>query len=235
MSFYNIDASSKKSRVEQLVEKDTDGKYQSEKVSVHSPGPVRDEELLARSLEYPAKFYATGGLNDSLFQDAFSRGASAQRLANGWETCEHEVHSRFEARAKARRDGSDDRPASAGFTYIGSFHMTAGELRSVRLIGENKARVRVYDAGNHESDPLHVEIIADAAELKKEQRHLLRVRLMAVAEQRGLHVSPYLDEEGRYRAESSQCQLVQSSAFYPKPSEKLLPSKSRRSSGYRMP
>ena len=208
MSFYDLDVSSKKSRAEQLVENDTDGAKQWEKVSMHSPGPVKDEELLARSLEYPSKFYAEGGLNDALFQDTFSHGASAQRLMKGWESHETDVHSRFEARAKARRDGSGEKPASPDFTYVGSLHMTAGELRSFRINGDDKARVRVYDAGNDESDPLHAEIIADASGLQRQQRHELRVRLMALAEQRGLYVSPYLDLEGQRRAESSQCQLV---------------------------
>ncbi|MBK9441331.1 MAG: hypothetical protein IPN53_08445 [Comamonadaceae bacterium] len=212
MSFYDLDASSKKTRTEQLVEKDADGTKQFEKVSKHSPGPVKDEELLARSLEYPSKFHAQGGLNDSLFQDAFSHGASAQRLVKGWESHKSDVHFRFEARAKARREGSCGKSASPDFTYVGALHMTAGELRSFRLNGGIKALVRVYDAGNDESDPLHAEIIADSSGLQKQQRHELRVRLMTLAEQRGLHVSPHLDQEGLHRAESSKCLLVRPSA-----------------------
>ncbi len=225
MSFYDLDASSKKTRAEQLVEKDTDGTKQLENVSKHSPGPVHDEELLARSLEYPSKFDAQGGLNDALFQDAFSHGASAQRLIKGWESHEADVHSRFEARAKARRDGSGEKPASPNFTYVGSLHMTAGDLRSFRLNGDDKARIRVYDAGCDESDPLHAEIIADASGLQKQQRHELRVRLMKLAEQRGLHVSPYLDPEGRRRAESSQCHLVLPSATLSMKSQEDAPDK----------
>ena len=212
MSFYDLDASSKKSRAEQLVEKDKNGAMQRAKVSKHSPGPVEDGELLARSLEYPSKFDAQGGLNDALFEDAFSHGASAQRLTKGWEIHEADVHSRFETRAKARRSGSGGKPASPDFTYVGALHLTAGELRSLRLDGDDSARVRVYDAGDDEPDPLHAEIIADASGLQKQQRHKLRVRLMALAEQRGLHVSPYLDPEGQRRAENSQCLLVQPSA-----------------------
>ena len=214
MSFYDLDASSNKSRAEQLVEKDKDGSKQREMVSKHSPGPVEDGELLARSLDYPSKFHAQGGLNDTLFQDAYSHGASAQRLTNGWETHEADVHSRFEARAKVRRNGSGENPASPNFTYVGALHMTAGELRSFRLDGEDRARVRVYDAGDDESDPLHAEIIADAPRSQKQQRHELRVRLMVLAEQRGLYVSPYLDLEGQRRAESTQCLLVQPSATF---------------------
>ena len=212
MSFYDLDASSKKARAEQLVEKDPEGAKQLEKVSKHSPSPVKDEELLARSLEYPSKFHAEGGLNDALFQDAFSHGASAQRLTNGWASHESDVHSRFEARAKARRNGSSGKPISPDFTYMGSLHMTAGDLRRVRLNADDKARIRVYDAGNDESDSLHAEIIIDASGLQRQQRHELRVRLMKLAEQRGLYVSPYLDQQGLHRAECSQCCLVQPSA-----------------------
>lgn len=225
MSFYDQDASSKKTRAEQLVEKDADGTKQLEKVSKHSPGPVQDEELLARSLEYPSKFHAQSGLNDAFFQDAFSHGASAQRLTNGWESHESDVHFRFEARAKARRDGSGGKPASPDFTYVGSLHMTAGELRSFRCNGDDKARIRVYDAGCDESDPLHAEIIADASGLQKQQRHELRVRLMAQAEQRGLHASPYLDLEGQRRAESSKCLLVPPSATFSMKSQEDAPDK----------
>jgi len=218
MSFYDLDASSTKSRAEQLVDKDKDGSKQRERVSTHAPSNVEDAELLARSLEYPSKFDAEGGLNDSLFQDAFTHGASAQRLPEGWEKDGADVHIRFEARAKARREGSGGKLASPNFTYVGTLHMTAGELRNCRLPGDedDTARVRVYDAGHDASDSLHADIIADASGLKRLQRHELRVRLMQLAEQRGLYVSPFLDSEGQAIAESSQCVLVQ-------PSDNMLP------------
>ena len=72
MSFYDLKSESPLNRVEQLVAKDKDGAKQTEKVSEHSPGPVADHELLARSLDYPNKFTDQGGLNDALFQDAFT-------------------------------------------------------------------------------------------------------------------------------------------------------------------
>lgn len=109
MSFYDLDGESKLPRVEQLVVKDKDGVMQTVKVSEHSPGPVANDELLSRSLDYPNKFTALGGLNDGLFQDAFSHGASAQRLPSGWDAHAVDVHARFEARAKARREGTDGR------------------------------------------------------------------------------------------------------------------------------
>jgi hypothetical protein len=206
MSFYDLDGESKLPRVEQLVVKDKDGTRQAEKVSEHSPGPVADEELLARSLDYPTKFTDLGGLNDSLFQDAFSHGASVQRLLLGWEVVAADVHHRFETRAKARREGTDGRGPDPDNLYIGTFLMTAAELRACKLEGDTVPRVRVYDAGDA-SDQLHAEVIIDATGLKKPQRKELRVRLMTLAQRRGLFVSPHLPDEDRRRAEGTQCEL----------------------------
>lgn len=206
MSFYDLDGESKLLRVEQLVAKDKDGTKQGEKVSMHSPGPVASGELLARSLDYPTKFTDLGGLNDSLFQDGFARGASAQRLPNGWDAHAGEVHGLFEMRAKARREGTDGRNPDLDNLYIGTFHITVAELRTCKLDGDDTARVRVYDAGKA-ADELHAEIIVDAAGLKKPQRKELRVRLMTLAQQRGLFVSPHLPPEDRYRAEGTLCEL----------------------------
>lgn len=217
MSFYDLDASSGKTRAEQLVDKDKDGSMQQQKVSAYAPSHVGDPELLARSLEYPSKFHATG-LNDSFFADAFTHGASAQRLLDGWDKCEVEVHTRFETRARARRSGSDGKPPSSDFTYVGSFHVTAEELRSCRFDedAENTPRVRVYDAGHHPTDSLHADVIADAdcpgsKKEQKEQRHKLRVRLMKLAEERGLFVSPFLTDDEKSKAEMTQVQLNWSS------------------------
>lgn len=206
MSFYDLDGESKLLRVEQLVAKDKDGAKQMEKVSEHSPGPVADHELLARSLDYPTKFTNLGGLSDALFQDAFYHGASAQRLIHGWKAHASDVHDGFEMRAKARREGSDGRNPDPENLYIGAFHMTAAELRACRLDDDTVPRVRVYDAGDA-SDQLHAEIIVDATGLTKPQRKELRVRLMTLAQQRGLFISPHLPAGDLGRAKRTQCEL----------------------------
>lgn len=206
MNFYDLDDESNLSRVQQLVAKDKDGVKQMEKLSKHSTGPVADHELLARSLDYPNKFMDSGGLNDSLFQDAFSHGASAQRLINGWDAHASDVHNQFEARAKARREGTDDRASTPENLYIGAFYMTAAELRACKLDDDQAPRVRVYDAGEA-SNQLHAEIIVDDTGLKKPQRKELRVRLMTLAQRRGLFVSPHLPAEVLGRAEETQCDL----------------------------
>lgn len=206
MGFFDLDVESHLTRVEQLVAKDKNGSRQAENLSDHSPGPVSNEELLARSLDYPNKFDSSGGLNDSLFQDAFTYGASCQRLKPDWDSCAAAVHARFEARAEARRTGADGRPPAPGNLYVGAVHVNAAELRACVLDGEAESRVRVYDAGNP-GDALHAEVMVDAAGLARDKRKELRVRLMALAEQRGLFVSPYLPVEQHARAVSTQCNL----------------------------
>ena len=84
--------------------------------------------------------------------------------------------------------------------------MTAAELRTCKLDDDTASRVRVYDAGGA-SDQLHAEIIVDATGLKKPQRKELRVRLMTLAQRRGLFVSPHLPAEDIRRAEGTQCEL----------------------------
>ena len=85
--------------------------------------------------------------------------------------------------------------------------MTAAELRACKLDGDTASRVRVYDAGVNASDNLHAEIIVDATDLKKSQRKELRVRLMTLAQQRGLFVSSHLTAEDLGCAERTQCEL----------------------------
>lgn len=206
MSFYDFDKESKLKRVEQLVAKDKDGSKQCEKLSDHSPGPVLDEELLARSLEYPNKFDGSGGLNDSLFSDAFTHGASVQRLRPNWDSRSADVHTGFEHRAKVRREGTDGRTPAPDNLYIGAFQVTAAELRACRLENDIGPRVRVYDAGEA-NDELHAEIMVDTTGLAKDKRKELRLRLMNLAERRGLFVSPHLSQEERARAEGIQCEL----------------------------
>lgn len=205
MSFYDIDENSTISRAGQLLAKDQDGAKQFEKISTYAPGPVGDDELLARSLEYPDKFNPSGGLNDSFFGDAFTHGASVQRLLEGWDVMASSVHKAFEVRAESKRQGSEKRKPKPDNIYIGSFHMTAGELRAVEM--EGRLRVRVYDAGVDESDPNHAEILADGDGLEKVLKHKFRVMLMVLAQKRGLYVSPFLSEEGNDRAHDSGCNL----------------------------
>ncbi len=208
MNFYEIDESlPKDTRATQLLAKDPTGVKQFEKVSIYAISHVANDEMLARSLEYPDKFNPSGGLNDAFFDDAFTYGASVQRLINGWDVMGSGVHNAFEVRAESKRQGSENRKPKPENIYIGSFHMTAGELRNLQLEMENQQRVRVYDAGVEELDPNHAEILAIKDGLNKQLRHLFRVMLMTLARKRGLYVSPHLLEDGLSRARNSGCSL----------------------------
>lgn len=207
MGFYDLDETSTLSRVEQLIANDKDGSKQQTAVSDQPHGPVKNTELLARSVDYPSKFEHSGGLNDTLFQDAFTHGASAQRLTEGWDEHAIDVHRKFEEKAHGRRNGTDGRPPKPEYLYIGVVQMTAEELRACKLDGEDLCRVRIYDAGNKQSDNLHAEIVVDAAGLEKPQKKELRVRLMTLATKRGLFVSPHLPFEDRHLAIETQCEL----------------------------
>lgn len=181
-----------KERAVHFITIDPDGEWQQKKVSQYSPSHVKHEELLARSIDFPLRQEPRGGINDSLFQDAFTIGASVQRIPNEWEQCMHDIHSRYEERANNRRLGIDGREPNNEWRYIGSVHITAGELRSIQTQVFRKCRVRVYDAGYTQDNALHADVIVDANDLDKSLRKLLRVMLMNEACRRGLYVSPYI-------------------------------------------
>jgi flavin-dependent dehydrogenase len=84
--------------------------------------------------------------------------------------------------------------------------MSAAELRACKLDSDKASRVRIYDAGEA-SDQLHAEIVVDATGLSRPQRKELRVRLMVLAQRRGLFVSPHLPAEDFGRAERTQCEM----------------------------
>jgi len=207
MCFLNHDSDDTKKRAQQLVDKDPNGDLQEQKVSAFSPGPVLNDEVLARSVEYPAKWASPAGINETLFQDGYGAGASAQRLIGGWTLCKESVHQRFEKRAEARRSGSDGRVANLDFVYIGAVHIQVGALRACQLPGDEVKRVRVYDAGTELEDPYHADVILNVADLSKAQKKELRLRLMTLATKDGLYVSPFLSGEEMERAMRSEVKI----------------------------
>lgn len=65
---------------------DADGHCQRVKVGATSPGPVLDEEIIARFVFAPTHLSKDGDeINETLFSDAFTIGASVNRLAAQWE------------------------------------------------------------------------------------------------------------------------------------------------------
>lgn len=184
-----------KDRVQYFIQCDPEGHYQESKISEHSPCSVNNDELLARSIDFPLREDPEAGLNDSLFQDAFTFGASIQRILGDWAQGGQSIHDRYEERAHSRRLGGDGRAPNAEWRYIGVVHVTANELRELQVSAVRKGRVRVYDAAHTTDDPLHADVMVDASDLTgdlKPLRKLLRVMLMNVACRRGLFVSPHL-------------------------------------------
>lgn len=185
-----------KDRVQYFIQFDFDGNCQNCKLSEHSPGTVSNDEWLARSIDFPLREDPVTGLNDSLFQDAFTLGASIQRVPRDWAQGVQAIHDRYEERASNRRSGGDGRTPNTEWRYIGVLQVTTNELRELQLDAcFRKGRVRVYDAAHSPDDPLHADVMVDASDLTaalKAQRKLLRVMLMTVACRRGLFVSPYL-------------------------------------------
>lgn len=179
-------------KVAHFITNDPEGGCQEHKISPYSPSHVEHDELLARSIDFPLREEPSGGINDSLFQDAFTFGASVQRIPKDWKQSEHIIHTRYEDRASKRRLGEVGREPSNDWRYIGSVHVTAGELRKVQMEVVRKGRVRVYDAAHTPDDPLHADVMVDASGLDKSFRKLLRVMLMNEACRRGLYVSPHI-------------------------------------------
>ncbi|WP_301233813.1 hypothetical protein [Pandoraea cepalis] len=195
-NLYSNDIDDHKSRVEHVIDIDPNGDCQTHKVSEHSPSAVDSEEIIARGIDFPLRQDPVSGINDTLFQDAFTFGASSQRLMGEWSKVGQAIHDRYEERARRRRSGEDGRPANEEWQYIGAIHVTARELRELQLEDvPRNARVRVYDAGHSADDPLHADVMVDASDFVgelKAKRKLLRVKLMNVACRRGLFRSPYL-------------------------------------------
>ncbi|MBC3916932.1 hypothetical protein H8L32_05540 [Undibacterium sp. CY18W] len=182
-------------RVQYFIQNDPDGACQGHKISSCSPGPVKDEEMLARSIDFPLREDPASGLNDSLFQDAFTIGASTQRIDDDWDKSKSVVHARYEERARRRRSGEDGRSANPDWLYVGSVLFLASELRESQLDAVQRAgRIRIYDTAHSSDDPFHADVMVSADDLQtnKQLRKLLRVILMTKACKRGLFVSPSL-------------------------------------------
>lgn len=185
-------------RVKHFVECDPSGDCQKHQLSPFGPGPVGDDEFLARSVDFPLRDDYEGGLNDSLFQDAFSVGASVQRV-HAWSTQANDIHARYEQRASRRRSGGDGRAGNPEWRYIGAVHVLASELRQIKLPdAAGKSGVRVYDTAPSQSDSLHADVMVDVSQIQnniKQGRKLLRVMLLTAAYKRGVFLSPHVSPD----------------------------------------
>jgi hypothetical protein len=186
----------KKEFVDFVIRHDPTGECQNAKVSESSPGPSSNSELLARFVFSPTHTLVDDGeLNDALFSDVFTYGASVTRIEIPYGHDLIPLHQEGESQAERIRQGSDDRPPQPNRQYLGLIPLSTGDVRATQ-VDDIQSRLRVYDtavAGN----PLHADIIANATgsvvpTTEKQLRKHLRVYLLQLAHATGLFLSPSL-------------------------------------------
>lgn len=164
------------------------GDCQSVKVGRTSPGPIDDDEVLARFVFAPAHTSTqTGDIDETVVLDAFKFGASVNRVQIDWEQALPVLHRRGEALAEHIRNGSAERPPQPDRQYLGVFRFVAHDVRAVS-VDAVPARVRLYDTSLPD-DPLHGDVVANNLGLSKVDKKELRVRLFLLVQKSGLFPS----------------------------------------------
>lgn len=199
-----------KSFVDFVLQQDSDGFCQNIKVGEHSPGPVRDNETLARFVFCPAHVKKIGDeyeqIDESLFADITSIGGSVNRLMESEEAVPEDLHLRGESMAASVRKGTSGRAPQPDRQYLGAIKLAAKEVRAL-AVDEVACRLRIYDTSRGPNDQLHGDIVANMRGLdgeKKALRKQLRVALYMLAKKSGLYPSPHF--EGPYKLDN--CGLV---------------------------
>lgn len=196
--------------VDFVLQQDSDGSCQNFKVGEHSPGPVLDDEKLARFVFCPAHVKKIGDeygqIDESLFLDITGIGGSVNRLMESEGAVPGDVHLRGESMAALVRQGSLGRTPQPDRQYLGAIKLATKEVRAL-AVDEVACRVRVYDTSRGPNDQLHGDIVANMRGLdgeKKALRKQLRVALYVLAKTSGLYPSPHF--QGPY--ELDNCGLV---------------------------
>lgn len=186
-------------KVDHILKNDSGGECENISVSQHSMGAVTNDEVIARAIVFPHMFSKSEplGLNETIFDDVFNKGGSAQRLIPlGEKEQVNQIHDIQERNAKNRRE--DTAKPQKDRRYIGLVRLLVSELRSIQLFDlVRNNRVRVYDTAS-ESDVNHVDIVVDNRDLigeHKAKKKLIKVMLLALSEKRGLEVSPFLEKD----------------------------------------
>lgn len=151
-------------------------------MSAHSPGPVRNEELLGRFVMDPQHLEDdTGRIKETFFSDAFNGGASTHRLSH---LTSDALHALGRAKAASDQQGGNGRPPRPYVSYFGYQVLKVSWLRSVQ------ARSRVYDTARQDMHA-HADIVVDARHCQgasksaKQERKALRIRLLQHAFESG--------------------------------------------------
>ncbi len=134
-----------------VCKNDPDGRCQQKSVSEYSPGPVKNEECLARFVFHPTHIQ-DNDLNETLFNDVFKYGASCNRKSY----CdEGQIHARGNGLQNEHR------------TYRGYATLSVGFLRGI----PSENGVRVYDTA-WEDNQCHADIVAYPGMAKKERKSI---------------------------------------------------------------
>jgi hypothetical protein len=172
---------------------DPDGQCQHVKVGVSSPGPVGNNEVLARFVFAPPHLLqSTGKIDESLVDDAFTHGASVNRAHSGWEVMLPELHAKGEELAEKIRTGSEKRPPQPSRRYLGFIRLSAEDVRS-SSVDETPTRVRIYDTSLPHDD-FHGDIVVNSSNLRKDLKKALKTLLYLKLTNAGLFRSPYLTD-----------------------------------------
>ncbi|MBJ7313342.1 hypothetical protein ACFOLJ_09820 [Rugamonas sp. CCM 8940] len=167
------------------------GGCQRVQVGRTSPGPIADDEVLARFVFEPAHTSRLSGeIDETVVLDAFKYGASVNRVRIDWTLALPALpalHRQGEALAERIRSGSTERPPQPERQYLGVLRFVADGARALS-VDAMPARMRLYDTSLPD-DPLHGDIVANCHGLSKVQKKELRVRLFLLVQKSGLFPS----------------------------------------------
>lgn len=184
--------------VDRCTSKDESGDCQQHSVSEYSPGPVDDDELLLRQVHVPTHTKAGIAcirISETLFDDAFTRGASISRALQDIDDCYRAVHAAGEERARRIREGVNGKQPAPNRQYLGAIALLASEIRQLRHMPLNRdRRVRIYDTGKKD-DVVHADIMVYKVDAKnKLERNALRkdlaMQMYNLARRRKFNCSP---------------------------------------------
>jgi hypothetical protein len=200
----------RKNFVEFILSKDPDGSCQNVKVGPDSPGPIQDDEELARFIFCPIHLKknddGSGQIDESLFSDLASFGSSVNRLIQTDGFVTEDIHQRGESIAAVIRQGTSTRNPQPDRHYLGTIKLVTRDIRAL-VVDEIPHRLRVYDTSKGPEDRFHGDIVMNMNGLDQEKKALrkeLRVALYMLAYKSSLYASPHY--QGTY--EIANCGLT---------------------------
>lgn len=184
-----------KSRAQYVFDQDASGDCQKRSLSEFSPGEITDDEHIVRAVIFPhmSKSNYNEEVGEDVIADAFTIGASVQRLLSDVSSQLSSFHNIQETRAQAYRNQNPGRTPPR--TYIGALEIPVQQIRAINYIAHNfqNADVRFYDTAD-EGDESHGDIFLNPG-YDKAKKKLLRVMLYTTICNNKVYRSPYLAQE----------------------------------------